>query len=167
MKLERLTDYNYLIIYSSNNNKLCGKDNLGNNLYFPENIDCPINDIFISKNNEYIRGYSRLTLDYNNYLYYTNKATEGKILIDLRKNYYSEVPIRPGGDSDLNYQSIPFYEELELNKINQNLYSIYYLGINSSLVSKDKLEKIYFVFIKFYFSNSLFRLSETICVRLY
>ena len=167
MKLERLTDYNYLIIYSSNNNKLCGKDNLGNNLYFPENIDCPINDIFISKNNEYIRGYSRLTLDYNNYLYYTNKATEGKILIDLRKNYYSEVPIRPGGDSDLNYQSIPFYEELELNEINQNFYSIYYLGINSSLVSKDKLEKIYFVFIKFYFSNSLFRLSETICVRLY
>ena len=42
----------------------------------------------------------------------------------------------------MNYQSIPFYEELELNEINQNLYSIYYLGINSSLVSKDKLEKI-------------------------
>ena len=44
-ELERLKDYNYINLYSHNNNKLCGKDNLGNNLYFPESIDCPINDI--------------------------------------------------------------------------------------------------------------------------
>ena len=52
LELERLKDFNYINIYSSNNSKLCGKDNLGNNLFFPENIDCPINDIFISKKND-------------------------------------------------------------------------------------------------------------------
>ena len=142
LKIERLTDYNYINIYSSNNSKLCGKDNLGNNLYFPEDIDCPINDIFISKNDESIPGYSKLVLDYNNYLYYTNKATEGKLLIDLRKSYYSEVPLQPRGDYNINYQSIPFYEEFDLNENNEKLYSFYYLGINSSSVSKYKINNL-------------------------
>ena len=135
-----MTDYNYINIYSSNNSKLCGKDNLGNNLYFSEDIDCPINDIFISKNDKSIPGYSKLILDSNNYLYYTNNATEGKLLIDLRKSYYSKIPLQPRGDSDLNYQSIPFYEEFDLNEDNQKLYSIYYLGVNSSSVSKYKIK---------------------------
>ena len=142
LKIERLTDYNYINIYSSNNSKLCGKDNLGNNLYFPEDIDCPINDIFISKNDESIPGYSKLVLDYNYYLYYTNKATEGKLLIDLRKSNYSEVPLQPRGDYNINYQSIPFYEEFDLNENNEKLYSFYYLGVNSSSVSKYKINNL-------------------------
>lgn len=81
-------------------------------------------------------------LDSNNYLYYTNNATEGKLLIDLRKSYYSKIPLQPRGDSDLNYQSIPFYEEFDLNEDNQNLYSIYYLGVNSSSVSKYKIKNL-------------------------
>ena len=32
LKIERLRDFNYINIYSSSNTKLCGKDNLGNNL---------------------------------------------------------------------------------------------------------------------------------------
>jgi len=140
-ELERLKDYNYINLYSHNNNKLCGKDNLGNNLYFPESIDCPINDIFISKNDENFPSYTKIKLDKNNYLYYSNKKTEGKLLIDFRVSIDSEIPLNPKGDSDSNYYSIPFYEEIDSNN-DMYLYSINYLGINSSSVSNIKLEKL-------------------------
>ena len=140
LELERLEDFNYINIYSGNNSKLCGKDNLGNNLYFPDNIDCPINDIFISKYNENISGYTILKLDINNYLYYTNQNTKGKILIDFRVSSNSEIPLNPKGDSELNYFSIPFYEEIDFNN-NEYLSSINYLGINSTSVSISILKK--------------------------
>ena len=46
-------------IYKNNNDKkkLCGKDSFGNNLYFPENEECPINDIFIDYLNKSIKNY--------------------------------------------------------------------------------------------------------------
>ena len=140
LELERLNDFNYINIYSTSITKLCGKDNLGNNLYFPENIDCPINDIFISKKVESIPGYTRLELDNNNYLYYTNQTTEGKLLIDFRISSDSEIPLNPEGDSESNYYSIPFYEEFDSDD-KKFLYSINYLGVNSSSVSKNKIEK--------------------------
>ena len=45
----------------------------------------------------------------------------------------------PGGDKDSNYFSIPFYEEIDFD--NKYLYSINYLGINSSKISGKKIEK--------------------------
>ena len=50
-KVEKLTDYDYNNIYTNENGKLCGQDSNGNNLYFPENIDCPINAIAFSDTN--------------------------------------------------------------------------------------------------------------------
>ena len=35
LQMERLNGYDYMNIYSSLYSKLCGKDNFGNNLYFP------------------------------------------------------------------------------------------------------------------------------------
>ena len=139
-KLERLQDFNYINIYTSGNSKLCGKDNLGNNLYFPENIECPINDIFISKYDDNFQNYTRLKLDNDNYLYYTNESKEGKLLIDFRISNDYEIPLNPEGDSESNFYSIPFYEDIDYNK-DSYLYSIYYLGINSSSVTNNKLEK--------------------------
>ena len=138
-QIERLKDFNYMNIYSNNYNQLCGKDNYGNNLYFPQYIDCPINDIFISGAKEDLIGYTKLKLNDTFYLYYTNQLKEGKILIDLRTSYNTEIPLNPGGDSDTNYYSIPFYDELDFNS--KYLYSINYLGINSSSISGDKIEK--------------------------
>ena len=87
-KIKRLNGLNYVNIYKKENGKLCGKDSEGNNLYFPEDIECPINDIIISKNSSF-EGYNKLTLgDNNTYLYYTNKNVEKKIIIDIRANYF-------------------------------------------------------------------------------
>ena len=76
---------NYFNIYDSKNGKVCGKDNQNNNLYFPQSTECPINDIFISTENKEVENYIKIELEENGgFLYYTNKNTEGKIIIDLQ-----------------------------------------------------------------------------------
>ena len=83
-KVERLNHYDYLNIYNNENGKICGKDSYGNNLFFPEDIECPINDIFFSNYNMDLTNYTKLNLAYNEFLYYTNKKTDGEILIDIK-----------------------------------------------------------------------------------
>ena len=53
-EVEKLNNFNYLNIYYKENGKLCGKDSYGNNLYFPEGEECPINDLFIKNEQENI-----------------------------------------------------------------------------------------------------------------
>ena len=88
-RMER--EYNYPKIlenkYNKTINKNCGKDNLGNNLYFEG--ECPINYIEIT-NNPYpsLKNYENynwknISID-NYYLFYTNEYNEGEILIDLK-----------------------------------------------------------------------------------
>jgi len=77
-------NYSYYDIYTNNddNSKICGKDSQENDLYFPNDVECPVNDIFISKfdSNEY-DDYTKIKLsDEVGYLYYTNKKTTGKIV---------------------------------------------------------------------------------------
>ena len=87
--IEKLKDFNYYNIYEKENGKLCGKDSFGNNLYFPEDIECPINDIIITDQNySFLKDYKRIPLGKNNeYLYYTNKRIDKNIIIDIRINY--------------------------------------------------------------------------------
>jgi hypothetical protein len=84
-------EYNYPKILENKSNKTinknCGKDNLGNNLYFEG--ECPINYIEIT-NNPYpsLKNYEKynwknISID-NYYLFYTNEYNEGEILIDLK-----------------------------------------------------------------------------------
>ena len=75
-KIERLNNFNYFNIYQESSGKLCGKDSYGNNLYFPFNEECPINDIIISNstiNHQNLKNYKKIDLGSNNFLYYTNK----------------------------------------------------------------------------------------------
>ena len=75
----------YDILNNNDNSKICGKDSQGNDLYFPKDVECPVNDIFISKFdlNEY-DDYTKIKLkDEDGYLYYTNKKTSGKIVIAI------------------------------------------------------------------------------------
>ena len=53
---------NYSEIYSNIEGKICGKDNLGNNLYFNYNEECPINKIFISDLDEDLPDYHKIAL---------------------------------------------------------------------------------------------------------
>ena len=87
--IEKLKGFNYYNIYEKENGKLCGKDSFGNNLYFPEDIECPINDIIITnKNYSFLEDYNRIPLGkHNEYLYYTNKRIDKSIIIDIRINY--------------------------------------------------------------------------------
>ena len=144
IKFKRMDSYNYFESFKNNKNyynKKCGKDSYGNDLYFPGEVDCPINEIFFSNFDEDLEDYTKIKLNDTYYLYYTNKSIEGKIIIDL-----------------INSSSIynfPFYEEIDSNFNNQYFYSINYMGINTSSISErsliskiNKLEhniKLYFI----------------------
>ena len=131
LKIKRLSDFNYYNIYTKENGKLCGKDSFGNNLYFPEDIECPVNDIIITTNS-YLEGYNKLSLgDNHTYLYYTNKNVNKSIIIDIRANYKNsnytmqlnlektndlcETLFFPNLECKKNYEfnSNPFYEKID------------------------------------------------------
>ena len=163
-KIERLKHLDYINIYKKENGKLCGKDSFENNLYFPEDIECPINDIIIS-NDKNIEGYKKLPLgEKDTYLYYTNKKVDKSIIIDIRANYKDLLQLNLDKSNDLCislkgkvckdfyyvylgdfYEDIDscksvFFLEKNINKSIEyssdyiNLNLIKYLGINSSII---------------------------------
>ena len=123
--------YNYLNVFNSKNKKVCGKDSQNNDLYFPEEEECPINDIYISTQNITMEDYNKIMLNSGSlYLYYTNKNTEGKILIDLKisgtdglqLNYDKSNTLCNYLDQVLNkgdclyyseFNTIPFYSKID------------------------------------------------------
>ena len=117
--------YTYYNISTNNNDnlKICGKDSLDNDLYFPKDVECPVNDIFISKfdSNEY-DGYTKLKLnDEAGYLYYTNKKTTGKIVTAIIVSSNDTLKIYSGsnyiGDND---------ESINENKYGNKDYNSFY-----------------------------------------
>ena len=158
-------EYNYYDISTNNNDnlKICGKDSQDNDLYFPKDIECPVNDIFICKYdlNEY-DDYTKIKLsDEAGYLYYTNKKTSGKIITAI-VGYETEPKIYSGSDNSIsdsydeeeyfdinernikrksekieNFNTVFFYEEIDKwYKSTYKLYAINYLGVNNNLKSK-------------------------------
>ena len=119
-RMER--EYNYTKILQNENkySKKCGKDNLGNYLYFNKEEECPINYIEIT-NNTYpsLKSYENYTwknisID-NYYLFYTNKYFEGEILIDLKVSNY----LGPCLNNKQNNEICTFYlEKCDLNEKN-------------------------------------------------
>ena len=80
------TNYN-LTLYNSINKRgiKCGKDSIGNDLYFNGN-DCPINDIIINEQSTYINNgitYNTIALNHNKYFHYTNKNINGNIYVQI------------------------------------------------------------------------------------
>ena len=89
-------DKQYKDLFNNKNTKVCGIDHLNNKLYFPNNINCPINYIEITKNpipSITNLSFKTLQISNNKYLHYTNEYIEGRILIDLKiasKNGFCE-----------------------------------------------------------------------------
>ena len=187
-KIERLNNYNFLNIYNNENGKLCGKDSEGNNLYFPENIDCPINDIFFSEFNLDLENYTKVNLAYNHFLYYTNKKIDGRILIDIKASSSEGLQLNLDKTNEIchlieaddtcskfyNFSSIPFYSIIDSwnfeeffyeyrhkSKITPNvyLYSINYLGIDSTLNNKRNNIKNFKRDMNIYIIFAFFKLS--------
>ena len=83
-----------------------------------------------------------MKLQDSKYLYYTNKSTDKKIIVNISVNQNSYIPLNPGKGNDSIYSSFPFYEEIDSDSIHGYLYSINYLGINSSSISKNEISKL-------------------------
>ena len=117
-EIKRNLDYNYLNIYNSGNDKkVCGTDNFGNPLYFPQDVECPINDIFIAKDDSFDDpDYTKIELGLNNYLYYSNKKIDKNIIIDIKVGF-PEVPLELSTEKTnelySSFYDKGFYQELE------------------------------------------------------
>ena len=129
-EIERLNDYNYINIFQINRGKICGKDNYGNYLFFPKEIDCPINHIFFSDIDKDLPDYKKIKFNKNNYLYYTNQFLEGKMIMDLWNHPYSSDWYNDNPDF-----SIPFTEYIYSSYL--TLYSVYYIGINITSIPEN------------------------------
>ena len=85
LKIEKINNYNYINLYGNKKGKKCGKDNQNNDLFFPEEEECPINGIFLSQENKTVENFTKVYLGgINGYLYYTNQNINGKIIIDIK-----------------------------------------------------------------------------------
>ena len=85
ISVERYDDYNYMNLYENKDGKICGKDSFGNDLYFPNDLNCPINHIYIDNiPNGLDSNYSNIDLGNYNYLHYTNSKIDGQILVDIK-----------------------------------------------------------------------------------
>ena len=140
--IEKMNNFDYINIYMNNEGKICGKDNYGNNLYFPNGIECPINKIYFSEYDVDMPGYTKIELNNGNFLYYTNQSVDGKIVVDLRISSDNGIPLNPEYSSDFSF--IPFFEEIDIDYSldNSHLYSINYLGINTSSISEKEILRI-------------------------
>ena len=136
--IKRNSKYNYMKIYpiTSEKGKVCGTDSLGNKLYFPKNVECPINDIIITQDNSATyEGYSKIVLSNSLFLFYTNKNINGNILVDIKAGP-NTVPLQLNYEKSneicdylvnasfykatsgkcgkyFNFSTIPFYKEID------------------------------------------------------
>jgi len=142
---ERLSDFNYTNIFYGNKykeSKICGKDSNDNDLYFPKNVECPLNSIIITEDenfdtkNEYIK----LSLKNNSFLYYTNKKINGKIIINLI-NSKNNGPTLNFHESEEKKELIDFdiksYSNIETFD-NKYFLATYYIGVNQEILPKNE-----------------------------
>ena len=142
---ERISNFNYKSIFYENRykeSKICGKDSYGNDLYFPKDVECPINSIIITEDeffdtkNEYIK----LNLKHKSFLYYSNKKSDGKIIINLIITKYSR-PEFNFYESEERKKFIDFdiksYSNIE-NFNNKYLLASNYIGIDPKFLPKSQ-----------------------------
>ena len=53
-------------------------------MYFPEDVECPINDLFIDNNYISNENYANIQIGTNSFLHCSNKNINGEIILDLR-----------------------------------------------------------------------------------
>ena len=86
IELMNETFYYYDLLKYDSNKKKCGNDENENSLYFPNNIECPINYISITDDfyDDNCTSCKNYTLDGNKYLHTSNEEREnGKIVVQI------------------------------------------------------------------------------------
>ena len=139
ISLERYDDYNYLNLYNYKNGKICGKDSFGNDLFFPNDLVCPINHIYIDNiSHGYNDAYLNIDLGNDSYLHYTNTKVDGQILVDIKVSS-SLFPLQLNSEKSnelceflknkkdvkcknyYKFNTIPFYSTIDTD--NYNIFS--------------------------------------------
>ena len=144
-------DYEYLLRadLSDLNYHPCGIDSLGNSLYLPNDIECPINEIEITQypfpSKSYLR-YTTINIYNGIYLHYTNTNRNGYLINDLKvnisnvrswqENYYLN------NENKINKFSISLG-----NKMLDFIFSTYqsYPAVYDTGYEKRNLTEIYFI----------------------
>ena len=137
IKIKRTeSEYNYTYLYNYNKGeerKKCGKDSLGNYLYFPKEKQCPINLITRRKDNKY--NYKEIFFG-KLIFYYTNECIECPIIMDFKvsikegpsyneydgKDICSQIFCEPLFDNnihDLSYIKIDLWDRTSFLKENK------------------------------------------------
>ena len=146
-----------------NNYKICGKDSENNSLYFPNNIDCPINFIEISNNSKSsIDGkynYKKLNLSDDLFLYYSNENIEGEILVQLKVSSKEGMCFNLKYDNDFapyisNYNIKNKKRGCEKNLYDERLKIIDEDSIDNFLENNNIKEDIEFNKIYYNYTNS-------------
>ena len=163
-------DYEYLLKedLSDKDYRPCGIDSLGNSLYLPNEIECPINEIEISSSPFPSKGYdfSTIHLFDSYYLHYSNKNYSGYIInsFDITigdesywQNYYNykyleinNFPITFGNKvfefAFLTYRGYPVGYNTGYER--RNLTEMYYiLNLKSLLLSINIITFIFYVIL--------------------
>ena len=133
-KIKLYTPYYYPnfvgFFHKKDKNKLCGKDSQGNLMYFPKDLDCPINEIYIEDDNNKCTTsptkYKCQQLDSSHYLVTSNSNTNGEIITQLRINKNNEILADSSVDLTFNdllddYENIKFEEKNGYDKIYHKL----------------------------------------------
>jgi hypothetical protein len=165
-----LNDFSYKdLLYNSiknneiNNYKICGKDSENNSLYFPNNIECPINFIEISNNSKSsIDGkynYKKLNLSDDLFLYYSNENIEGEILVQLKVSSKEGMCFNLKYDNDFapyisNYNIKNKKRGCEKNLYDERLKIIDEDSIDNFLENNNIKEDIEFNKIYYNYTNS-------------
>jgi len=136
--------FNYKTIFYDNkykDSKICGKDSYGNDLYFPKDVECPINDIIITEDENFdTKGiYTRLELN-NSFIYYTNKKIDRKIITSLQKNVLNMPTFNFQESEEKEIYSNYYIQSYSNIGIYNNSYffSISYMGINQEMLPKQE-----------------------------
>ena len=143
-KITRATDqYTYAdMLKNKNDRKKCGVDSVGNPLYLPIDVICPINYIEISNNElppQNGKIFKTMHLGSNKHLHYSNEYTDNPIIFDFKIS--DEIPPYSSTNS---YNALCFSIYIHGYKycnFGQNYYD--YQGISGySLIDKEELSTL-------------------------
>ena len=131
----------------------CGYlDSSNNKLYLPQESNCPINSIVISTNTD-MPDYTKVNLDNNYYLYYSNKKNTDKIINHLRISDSNELciskddyPLSDGSNSFVLEKGSYFCTIFTNQSIDDSYILLNEMNKmelwNNNGLTKDKLEKL-------------------------
>ena len=157
-RMNKKYTYPYIYKYKSKYKKLCGLDSMNHSLYFPENVECPINYIEFNESSiPLIEGYKWVTKKINNntYMHYSNEFTKYKIVVDLR------IDINYTDDNNNYSTPSSSYDFLDIDEKNNSnnqliLYSRTYANFRyMSPVAIMKIRNIFLSYIIIYLISYL------------